>query len=337
MATESNPYGVFTGLTWENSSLFNYVTTDAVVTNQNSSDKDKPVYLKAGGTGTEPLFAKHVVKGEKTQTWNIVADASARYGGVIGDLGKDAKADIHVGYLNNADVVGGDTAGGICGTMQDNSALSLSVTGKIKDTKGAEKPSKSLGSVSANKFAGGVIGQMNTGAVLTINEMPKITAARTITAADKSKGNAAGGLVGKADGAKIAFANGVSYTNSGTLTVTVTGAPSESGAGGVFGVYSAAEGAEFDIDLSDYKLTGTINVSANAGGGFAGRFELKGNVTESSAAKITIYNETAKDANSDVDFKVKSNKGTVGGIIGKILNVMVILKILSLLKTSRQS
>lgn len=321
LATESNPYGVFTGLTWENSSLFNYVTTDAVVTNQNSSDKDKPVYLKAGGTGTEPLFAKHVVKGEKTQTWHIVADASARYGGVIGDLGKDAKADIHVGYLNNADVVGGDTAGGICGTMQDNSALSLSVTGKIKDTKGAEKPSKSLGSVSANKFAGGVIGQMNTGAVLTINEMPKITAARTITAADKSKGNAAGGLVGEADGAKIAFANGVSYTNSGTLTVTVTGAPSESGAGGVFGVYSAAEGAEFDIDLSDYKLTGTINVSANAGGGFAGRFELKGNDTESSAAKITIYNETAKDANSDVDFKVKSNKGTVGGIIGKILNV----------------
>lgn len=321
LATESNPYGVFTGLTWENSSLFNYVTTDAVVTNQNSSDKDKPVYLKAGGTGTEPLFAKHVVKGEKTQTWNIVADASTQYGGVIGELGKDAKADIHVGYLNNADVVGGDTAGGICGTMQDNSALSLSVTGKIKDTKGAEKPSKSLGNVSANKFAGGVIGQMNTGAVLTINEMPKITAARTITAADKSKGNAAGGLVGKADGAKIAFANGVSYTNSGTLTVTVTGAPSESGAGGVFGVYSAAEGAEFDIDLSDYKFEKEITVSANAGGGFAGRFELKGNDTESSAAKITIYNETAKDANSDVDFKVKSNKGTVGGIIGKILNV----------------
>ena len=323
LATESNPYGVFTGLTWENSSLFNYVTTDAVVTNQNSSDKDKPVYLKAGGTGTEPLFAKHVVKGENDtpQTWNIVADASTQYGGVIGDLGKDAKADIHVGYLNNADVVGGDTAGGICGTMQDNSALSLSVTGKIKDTKGAEKPSKSLGSVSANKFAGGVIGQMNTGAVLTINEMPKITGERTITAADKSKGNAAGGLVGKADGAKIAVANGVSYTNSGTLTVTVTGAPSESGAGGVFGVYSAAEGADFNVDLSDYKFEKEITVSANAGGGFAGRFELKGNDTESSAAKITIYNETAKDANSDVDFKVKSNKGTVGGIIGKILNV----------------
>lgn len=323
LATESNPYGVFTGLTWENSSLFNYVTTDAVVTNQNSSDKDKPVYLKAGGTGTEPLFAKHVVKGENDtpQTWNIVADASTQYGGVIGDLGKDAKADIHVGYLNNADVVGGDTAGGICGTMQDNSALSLSVTGKIKDTKGAEKPSKSLGSVSANKFAGGVIGQMNTGAVLTINEMPKITAARTITAADKNKGNAAGGLVGKVDGAKIAFDKDVSYTNSGTLNVTVTGAPSESGAGGVFGVYSAATGADFNVDLSDYNLTGAINVSANAGGGFAGRFELKGNDTESSAAKITIYNETAKDANSDVDFKVKSNKGTVGGIIGKILNV----------------
>lgn len=324
LATESNPYGVFTGLTWENSSLFNYVTTDAVVTNQNSSDKDKPVYLKTGGTGTEPLFAKHVVKGEKTQTWNIVVDAldaSAQYGGVIGDLGDGAKADIHVGYLNNADVVGGDTAGGICGTMGENSALNLWLDKTIKDTSGKGATSKSLGSVSANKFAGGVIGQMNTGAVLTINEMPKITDERMITAADKNKGKAAGGLVGKADGAKIAFANGISYTNSGTLNATVTGAPSESGAGGVFGVYSAAEGAEFDIDLSDYNLTGAINVSANAGGGFAGRFELKGNDTESSAAKITIYNETAKDANSDVDFKVKSNKGTVGGIIGKILNV----------------
>lgn len=321
LAAENNPYGEFAKLSWKNSSLFNYVTTDAIITNTNGNDKEKPVYLKTAAAGTAPLFAKHVVQGNKTQPWNIVVDASAQYGGVVGDLGNGAKADIHVGYLNNSAVVGGDTAGGICGTMGENSALNLWLDKTIKDTSGKDATSKSLGSVSANKFAGGVIGQMNTGAVLTINEMPKITAARTITAADKSKGNAAGGLVGKADGAKIAFANGVSYTNSGTLTVTVTGAPLESGAGGVFGVYSAAEGAEFDIDLSDYKLTGTINVSANAGGGFAGRFELKGNDTESSAAKITIYNETAKDANSDVDFKVKSNKGTVGGIIGKILNV----------------
>ena len=319
LATESNPYGVFTGLTWENSSLFNYVTTDAVVTNQNSSDKDKPVYLKTGGTGTEPLFAKHVVKGEKTQTWNIVVDAldaSAQYGGVIGDLGDGAKADIHVGYLNNADVVGGDTAGGICGTMGENSALNLWLDKTIKDTSGKGATSKSLGSVSANKFAGGVIGQMNTGAVLTINEMPKITDERMITAADKNKGKAAGGLVGKADGAKIAFANGISYTNSGTLTVTVTGAPSESGAGGVFGVYSAAEGAEFDIDLSDYNLTGAITVSANAGGGFAGRFELKGLDENNKAANITIGK---KNADKNSFFHVTAKVGTVGGIFGKLL------------------
>lgn len=319
LATESNPYGVFTGLTWENSSLFNYVTTDAVVTNQNSSDKDKPVYLKAGGTGTEPLFAKHVVKGEKTQTWNIVVDAldaSAQYGGVIGDLGDGAKADIHVGYLNNADVVGGDTAGGICGTMGENSALNLWLDKTIKDTSGKGATSKSLGSVSANKFAGGVIGQMNTGAVLTINEMPKITDERMITAADKNKGKAAGGLVGKADGAKIAFANGVSYTNSGTLNATVTGAPSESGAGGVFGVYSAAEGAEFDIDLSDYNLTGAITVSANAGGGFAGRFELKGLDENNKAANITIGK---KNADKNSFFHVTAKVGTVGGIFGKLL------------------
>ena len=330
LAAENNPYGEFAKLSWENSSLFNYVTTDAIITNTNENDKEKPVYLKTAAEGTAPLFAKHVVKGEKTQTWNIVVDASAQYGGVVGDLGDGAKADIHIGYLKNSSVSGGDTAGGICGSMGKNSELSLSVTGKIKDTNGVEKTSKSLGSVSANKFAGGVIGQMNTGAVLTINEMPEITDDRTITATEKAtatdpnknKGNAAGGLVGKADGAKIAFADGVSYTNIGELNAKVeknsstNSAPSESGAGGVFGVYSAAEGAEFDIDLSNYNLTGAINVSANAGGGFAGRFELKGLDENNKAANITIGKGNA-DENSC--FNVTADDGTVGGILGKLL------------------
>lgn len=324
LVAESNPYGVFAGLTWKNSSLFNYVTTDAVVTNQNSSDNDKPVYLKTAAEGTAPLFAKHVVKGEKTQAWNIVVDASAQYGGVVGnlgDLGDGAKADIHVGFLNNSAVVGGDTAGGICGTMGKNSELNLWLDENIKDTSGNNAISKSLGSVSANKFAGGVIGQMNTGAVLSIKEMPEITDDRTITATDGNSGNAAGGLVGKANGAKIAFADDVSYTNRGELNAKVeknsstNSAPSESGAGGVFGVYSAAEGAEFDIDLSDYNLTGAINVSANAGGGFAGRFELKGLDENKKAANITIGKGNAENS----CFNVTADAGTVGGILGKLL------------------
>ena len=323
LADKNNPYGVFASLKWENSSLFNYVTTDAIITNTNGNDKEKPVYLKTAAEGTAPLFAKHVVQGDKTQpqTWNIVVDASAQYGGVVGDLGDGAKADIHVGYLNNSAVVGEDTAGGICGTMGKNSELNLWLDENIKDTSGKDAKSKSLGSVSANKFAGGVIGQMNTGAVLAINEMPEITGNRTITATEKAtdlnknKGNAAGGLVGKADSAKIAFADGVSYTNSGTLKVTVTDAPSESGAGGVFGVYSAAKGAEFDIDLSNYNLTGAINVSANAGGGFAGRFELKGLDENNKAANITIGKENAENS----CFNVTADDGTVGGILGKLL------------------
>lgn len=330
LAAENNPYGEFAKLSWVNSSLFNYVKTDAVVTNQNSSDNDKPVYLKTAAEGTAPLFAKHVVQGEKTQTWNIVVDASAQYGGVVGDLGDGAKADIHVGYLNNSAVVGGDTAGGICGSMGEKSELNLWLDESIKDTSGKDTKSKSLGSVSANKFAGGVIGQMNTGAVLSINEMPEITDDRTITATEKAtatdlnknKGNAAGGLVGKADSAKIEFAKDVSYTNRGELNAKVeknsstNSAPSESGAGGVFGVYSAAEGAEFNIDLSNYNLTGAINVSANAGGGFAGRFELKGLDENNKAANITIGKGNA-DENSC--FNVTADDGTVGGILGKLL------------------
>lgn len=330
LAAENNPYGEFAKLSWENSSLFNYVTTDAIITNTNGNDKEKPVYFKTAAEGTAPLFAKHVVQGEKTQTWNIVVDASAQYGGVVGDLGDGAKADIHVGYLNNSAVVGEDTAGGICGSMGEKSELNLWLDESIKDTSGNNAKSQSLGSVSANKFAGGVIGQMNTGAVLSINEMPEITDDRTITATEKAtatdpnknKGNAAGGLVGKADSAKIEFAKDVSYTNRGELNAKVeknsstNSAPSESGAGGVFGVYSAAEGAEFNIDLSDYNLTGAINVSANAGGGFAGRFELKGLDENNKAANITIGKGNA-DENSC--FNVTADDGTVGGILGKLL------------------
>ena len=321
-ADKNNPYGVFASLKWENSSLFNYVTTDAIITNTNGNDKETPVYLKTAAEGTAPLFAKHVVQGDKTQTWNIVVDASAQYGGVVGDLGDGAKADIHVGYLNNSAVVGGDTAGGICGTMGEKSELNLWLDKSIKDTSGKDAKSKSLGSVSANKFAGGVIGQMNTGAVLSINEMPEITGERTIMATDGNSGNATGGLVGKADSAKIEFAKDVSYTNRGELNAKVEKnsstniVPSESGAGGVFGVYSAAEGAEFDIDLSNYNLTGAINVSANAGGGFAGRFELKGLDENNKAANITIGKVNA-DKNSC--FNVTADDGTVGGILGKLL------------------
>lgn len=325
LVAENNPYGEFAKLSWKNSSLFNYVTTDAIITNTNENDKEKPVYLKTDADGTAPLFAKHVVKGEKTQAWNIVADASAQYGGVVGDLGDlgdGAKADIHVGFLNNSAVVGGDTAGGICGSMGEKSELNLWLDESIKDTSGKDTTSKSLGSVTANDFAGGVIGQMNTGSVLTIKGMPKITSERTITATDGNSGNAAGGLVGKANGAKIEFAKDISYTNSGTLNAKVeknsstNSVPSESGAGGVFGVYSAAEGAEFNIDLSDYKFEKEITVSANAGGGFAGRFELKGLDENKKAANITIGKGNA-DENSC--FNVTADDGTVGGILGKLL------------------
>lgn len=321
LAAESNPYGVFASLTWKNSSLFNYVTTDAVVTNQNSSDNDKPVYLKTAAAGTAPLFAKHVVQGDKTQTWNIVVDASAQYGGVVGDLGENAKADIHVGYLNNSAVVGGDTAGGICGTMGKNSELNLWLDKSIKDTSGKDTTSKSLGSVSANKFAGGVIGQMNTGAVLSINEMPEITGERTITATDRNSGNAAGGLVGKLNaGAKVELADNVTYVDSAGGKITVTGASTLSSAGGVFGYYGVAAGDTVDIDLSRYKVSGSKTLSANADGGFIGRIMLSGKDNSGKAAVVTIDGKTAKTANDVPDFTITTEAGTAGGVVGKIFS-----------------
>ena len=329
LAAENNPYGEFAKLSWKNSSLFNYVTTDAIITNTNGNDKEKPVYLKTAAEGTAPLFAKHVVQGDKTQTWNIVVDASAQYGGVVGDLGDGAKADIHVGYLNNSAVVGGDTAGGICGSMGEKSELNLWLDENIKDTSGKDTTSKSLGSVSANKFAGGVIGQMNTGAVLSINKMPEITGGRTITATEKAtatdpnknKGNAAGGLVGKLNaGAKVELADNVTYVDSADGKITVTGAPTLSSAGGVFGYYGVAAGDTVDIDVSRYKVSGSKTLSANADGGFIGRIMLSGKDNSGKAAAVTIDGKTAKTANDVPDFTITTEAGTAGGVVGKIFS-----------------
>lgn len=329
LVDENNPYGEFAKLSWKNSSLFNYVTTDAIITNTNGNDKETPVYLKTAAAGTAPLFAKHVVQGDKTQpqTWNIVVDASAQYGGVVGDLGDGAKADIHVGYLNNSAVVGGDTAGGICGTMGNNSELNLWLDENIKDTSGKDAKSKSLGSVSANKFAGGIIGQMNTGAVLTINEMPEITDERMITATEKAtdlnknKGNAAGGLVGKLNaGAKVELADNVTYVDSANGKITVTGAPTLSSAGGVFGYYGVAAGDTVDIDVSRYKVSGSKTLSANADGGFIGRIMLSGKDNSGKAAVVTIDGKTAKTANDVPDFTITTEVGTAGGVVGKIFS-----------------
>lgn len=332
-ASNTAPYGDLTKLTWENSSLFNYVTTDAVITNGNTSDSDKPVYFKTSGTGTAPLFAKHVVAGENDtpQNWHIVVEASTQYGGVIGDLGKGAKANIHLGYLNqNSEVKrDSDAVGGICGTMGENSALNLWLDKTIKDTSGKDATSQSLGNITANDFAGGVIGQMNTGSVLTINEMPKITDNRTITATEtatetdpnKNKGNAAGGLVGKLNaGAKVELADNVTYVDSAGGKITVTGAPTLSSAGGVFGYYGVAAGDTVDIDVSRYKVSGSKTLSANADGGFIGRIMLSGKDNSGKAAVVTIDGKTAKTANDAPDFTITTEAGTAGGVVGKIFS-----------------
>ena len=327
-AFDSAPYGDFAKLTWENSSLFNYVTTDAVITNGNTSDNNKYIYFQNSGIGNEPLFAKHIVAGEndKPRNWHIIVNASAssRYGGVIGELGEGAKANINVGYLANSDVSGGDDVGGICNTMLEKSALSLSVKENIKDTNGSEVTGwSSLGSVSANKFAGGVIGQMKAGAVLTINEMPEIISKRTITATDKSEGNAAGGLVGNLnEGAKVVLADNVMYVDSAGGSITVTGAPTKSSAGGVFGYYGVAAGDTVDIDLSRYKVNGNKTLSANADGGFIGRIILSGPDAKGNAATVTIDGKTPKIAESETeaDFKLTADLGTAGGVVGKIFS-----------------
>ena len=183
-----------------------------------------------------------------------------------------------------------------------------------------------------NGSAGGVVGEMQTGTSLVLNN-PTIGAAVTgttaaggiagssngavITVSDNSVVGSkdhpvtikatenAGGLIGKAENTSITVADG---KNISVLTENVTATGENGNAGGLFGYFSCQNEFSFNNQI---KLDGTATVKGNTAGGLVGVL-----VNNSANSKISV-GKTGTD-NSDAYQVTSSLEGqNLGGLIGQ--------------------
>lgn len=293
----TDPYGEFKKLSLNNVSLFNYISTDAQFIN--SSDESTPLLLNVGDSGTAPLFAKNVTRGDNPKEWNIVVNAdNCQTGGLIGCNNGNAK--LNVSYLSSGAVNTDSDAGAICGKMEKESSLELALKDKCLNISRQEVDCVELGDVTGNSNAGGLIGLMESGAMLTINELPTFATVREISASN----GYAGGLVGKCDGGTITFSKGVNYNDTASNTITGT-----SGAGGVFGYYGVLAENSVEINSNVYEITGSNTITASGQSAGAGGLigVLQNNGTNVAPSLITI-------SGGNISSTLNSNNS--GGLIG---------------------
>lgn len=248
------------------------------------------------------LLAENVVHGDvaSANKWKIKADpvddSGARnyksFTSVIGNIKNGANVDLDITLSNDVkvEVSGGDNAGLVCGTMDENTSLAVSLSSSSLD-------------VSGKSNAGVFVGKMSAGATLNIDKC------NTLTGVNISANNA-GGLVGSAENAEINVGEGVTLTMTGSVTGSVT-------AGGLFGSYTYSKANEKTFDISKFsgmKMALACSSGDTADSAAVGSvFGLLTNSTDS--AKISITG-TANDIITS-NFKGTVRAGFYGGIVGR--------------------
>ena len=248
------------------------------------------------------LLAENVIHGDvaSANKWKIKADPVDDSGAtiyksftsVIGNMKNGAKVDLDITLRNDVqvEVSGGDNAGLVCGTMDENASLAVSLSSSLLD-------------VSGKSNAGVFVGKMSADATLNIDKCD------TLTSVNVSANNA-GGLVGSAENAEINVGEDVTLTMTGSVTGSVT-------AGGLFGsyTYSKADSKEFDISkFSGIKMALACSSGDTADSAAVGSvFGLLINSADS--AKISITG-TANDIITS-NFKGTVRAGFYGGIVGR--------------------
>lgn len=248
------------------------------------------------------LLAENVIHGDvaSANKWKIKADPVDDSGAtiyksftsVIGNMKNGAKVDLDITLSKDVqvEVSGGDNVGLVCGTMDENASLAVSLSSGLLD-------------VSGKSNAGTFVGKMSAGATLNIDKC------NTLTDVNISANNA-GGLVGSAENAEINVGEGVSIN----MTVSVTGSVT---AGGLFGsyTYSKADSKEFDISkFSGMKMTLACSSGDTADSAAVGSvFGLLTNSTDS--VKISITGTANDTITSNFNGTVRA--GFYGGIVGR--------------------
>lgn len=271
------------------------------------------LYLKAKGTVDGPLLAANYVNknsaGAKTISLMIGAEKEDNnfpsFGGIIGIMSEGTSLSLSV--VNkiteaNTTITGTGNLGFFCNTMEAGANLTIA-----SYTDGNSTNDGSTGNTpvtigynisTTGGHAGGFVGEMKSGATLTVNQALKLTGSVT-TIANES---AAGGLIGAAENPIIALNNQV--TRTGTIEGT-----SESG--GFIG--KAVYNTGLELDLSNISISGITISNGNHAGGYFGVL----NFDSTTGGTITI--KTNPQTNQ-TDQTILTHKGTswqFGGVIGQ--------------------
>lgn len=248
------------------------------------------------------LLAENVIHGDvaSANKWKIKADPVDDSGAtiyksftsVIGNMKNGAMVDLDITLSNDVkvEVSGGDNAGLACGTMDENTSLTVSLSSSLLD-------------VSGESNAGVFVGKMSAGATLNIDKCDALTGVNI-------SANNAGGLVGSAENAEINVGGNVNINMTGSVTGSVT-------AGGLFGsyTYSKADSKEFDISkFSGMKMALACSSGDTADSAAVGSvFGVLINRTDS--VKISITGTANDTIISNFDGTVRA--GFYGGIVGR--------------------
>lgn len=265
------------------------------------------LYLKAKGAVNGPLLAANYVNknsaGAKTISLMIGAEKEDNnlpsFGGIIGTMGEGTSLSLSV--VNkiieaNATITGKGNLGFFCNTMEAGANLTIA-----SYTDGNSTNSGSTGSGTATigydisttgGHAGGLVGEMQNGSSLTVNQALSLTGNVTTTVT----GFAAGGLIGAATNPTITLNNSV--TRKGTIEGT-----SESG--GFIGKAVYKTGLE--LDLSKISISEITISNGNHAGGYFGVL----NFDSTTGGTITIKNV------SETNLTHTGTSWQFGGVIGQ--------------------
>ena len=248
------------------------------------------------------LLAENVIHGDvaSANKWKIKADPVDDSGAtnyksftsVIGNMKNGAKVDLDITLRNDVqvEVSGGDNAGLACGTMGENTSLTVSLSSSSLD-------------ISGKSSAGVFVGKMYAGAMLNIDKCG------TLTGVNVSANNA-GGFVGSAENAEINVGENVNINMTGSVTGSVT-------AGGLFGSYTYSKANEKAFDISKFSgMKMTLACSSGDTADSAAVGSVFGLLTNSAdSAKISITGTANDTITSNFNGTVRA--GFYGGIVGR--------------------
>lgn len=311
--------------------LFQFLYDSAQV---NASDK-KLILQYAGVESDQKtaLFAANVESKSGSQTWSFILQGEADSEEakdvtctppLIGTIGGRCNVSLAVEDLTDLTVEAAGDAGLLCGTLYGSLTLtSLSKTEPIN--------------VKATDAAGGLVGEMGSGAELTV-QVPELN----VESVSAANGNA-GGLVGKmCGGATLTVApvtvtdseSGSPATSPAALSVNNVTATSTGNAGGLVGEMD--NGAVLNVNAS-LSIGGTISATVDSAGGLAGKAQDvvftnvpvpgSGTVTGANAGGLIgsyTYSGTVNNSLSTVSQNISgitvNGSSNAGGVFGVLRN-----------------